>query len=243
MKLSPPGDSSDLDRARAIARRLTAALQPKAAEWRPPAAEPSVPLARQPEPVHDGAPPRPTLPEPEAAPVALDAPPPLEAPPPEPVAVEADHAPSHASADSLVDSLVAEPPAEADPLAALTGGEPAAPEPVAVPAWPDILERCQNVAQAQATLLIDAEGRVVEAFGAWPAAGAEAVAAKLAPMLDKKEQSGSVPSLSVRLAGHILTAWRLSLAGTHATVAFLADVPIGVGVRSAIEDELRTGTL
>jgi len=226
MKLSRPAGSSDLEEARAIARRLIGAAQPR--------------------PNGDG------LPVPPAPPAFVPSPrefrtearpePPPEPPPrtreiePPPASLSSS---TSATVDALVDNLVAE--VVDDPLAVLTEADEVIEE--VAPSWEEILERCQNLAQAQATLLLDADGEVVASYGDWPAAGVHAVAAKLIPLLEKKEESAPGVGLSVRLADRILTAWHFTLNVMPMTVAFLADVPIGRDARPELEDELRRGNL
>lgn len=286
MKLSRPAGSSDLEEARAIARRLSRGPGPRAPEEapasgyvsfgsprpeasRPHAGEKAEPAAAMPAPESE--------PEPAAAPISAgrfgeeaeppqaweDAAPPtareeLEPEPAvvEPVPPEEPEPSSYAApapeleAPGGEDAEASEAEAEPTSVDSLLQGlgvvegepEPVPPPEIEPPSWAEILERCQGLAGSEAAMLVTSEGDVVEACGNWPASP-RTVAAKLRPLLDKKEQTGQPASLSVRLGERLLTAWRLELGDARVTVALLAETPVAVGVRPAIEDELRQGRL
>jgi hypothetical protein len=163
------------------------------------------------------------------------------------------------SADPLAD-LPGEAPVPAlptdDPLAGLTA--PGAPEavseefdplaalaesPEVLPSWSEILETCRRLAEARGAMLVGPDGMVVESQGEWPQAGAQAVADKLGPIVDKKHQASPGAAVSLRLGPSILTAWKVQIGNAEPIAAFVADRAVAPVVRPEIEEQLRRGEL
>jgi len=131
----------------------------------------------------------------------------------------------------------------ADPLGALvafaradgTTEEPGLPEP---PEWSEILADCRVLASAQGVLLLDCKGGLLESSGDWPVAGVRAVAAKLQPIIEKKDREVPGGPVPLRLGDRVLTAWRLTLGPDRVTVAVLGSQPLAEEVRSGVERQL-----
>jgi len=139
----------------------------------------------------------------------------------------ADVVPDAADASSLVDSydaVVTVPPGEPD------GG----------PSLDTLLVAAQAAAGVEAAMVIDAGGDLLASCGEWPAVGAARIAGKLLPLVAGKlaEPGTMVP---VKMAGQVLTAWRLELAGGLATVAMLAPQAVSAAVRSEVDAQLAQG--
>jgi len=160
-------------------------------------------------------------PPPLAAPARLEPPHPLAAePPPAPVEeveeIEEDMGPDEPSAS--IEAAVAAP---------LT--------------WPEIVASCLALAEAKGALLINPDGRVAAVSGDWPAPGAEAIAARLVPAMDKALKDAPTRSVSVPLGGLHLTAWRAPIDQGLVTVGFVADAPLRPDLRPAIDAALKKG--
>jgi len=254
MKLSPPVSSSDLEVARAVARRLhqhrrgsdvapLSSFEPLRPA--PPVAE--RPAVEVPPPVWSVEPT--PAPSPESADdfsalgeTALDEP----ASPPE----------APATGVSAEDLLVGE---DEPPFEAATSREPEAPEaagPSAFdepepadedlfapppPSWDEIAEACLSLAGARGAMLVDPAGQVVSARGEWPEPGPELIASKLVAMMDRTLRDAPTRSVSAPLAGLHLTAWRVPLAEGLVTAAFIAQSPVRADTRPAIDAEIHRG--
>jgi hypothetical protein len=109
------------------------------------------------------------------------------------------------------------------------------------PSWDDVIEACFEVSQASGAMLIDPAGQVFAARGEWPDPGAEAIAAKLVPMLDRTLRDAPTRSVSAPVAGRHLTAWRVPLAEGLVTVAFVGHAPLRAELRPAIDEQIRRG--
>lgn len=114
----------------------------------------------------------------------------------------------------------------------------AAPPP---PSWDEVIEACFEVSQASGAMLIDPAGQVFAARGEWPDPGAEAIAAKLVPMLDRTLKDAPTRSVSAPVAGRHLTAWRVPLAEGLVTVAFVGHTPLHAELRPVIDDQIHRG--
>jgi hypothetical protein len=197
-------------------------------------AEPEPPPLPEPDP--DAAPEQESEPEPVPPPVAAEAveesfepePPPVPAavePPPVPAAPLAVASPAPAEVIEEALGVVDEPPAAAAPLS-----------------WPDVTRSCLVLAEAKGALLIAPEGRVIAVAGDWPSPGAEAIASRLVPAMDKALKDAPTRSVSVPLGGLHLTAWRVPVdSGGLMTVGFVADTPLRPDLRPGIDAELRKG--
>jgi hypothetical protein len=122
-----------------------------------------------------------------------------------------------------------------EPMAALESAEAA---PIT---WPEIVATCLSLAEAKGALVINPEGRVVAVSGDWPAPGAEAIAARLVPAMDKALKDAPTRSVSVPLGGLHLTAWRAPMAQGLVTVGFVADAPLRPDLRPAIDATVKQG--
>jgi len=224
--------------------------RPSAPAWEP--APPSVapvppPLSPRPEPppvaVVDDAPATPEVEEVEAkpnpdlevepTPKRSSAPPvvapPMPVEPPHPVAPEPPPAPLE-EVEELEEDMGPD-----EPIAAIESA-------VAAPiTWPEIVATCLSLAEAKGALVINPEGRVVAVSGDWPAPGAEAIAARLVPAMDKALKDAPTRSVSVPLGGLHLTAWRAPMAQGLVTVGFVADAPLRPDLRPAIDATVRQG--
>jgi hypothetical protein len=135
--------------------------------------------------------------------------------------------------DDGEEDVAEEVPAEVD---AEAEGEEMAPL-----SWPDIVSSCQALAEGRGALLINPEGRVIAVSGDWPPPGAEAIAARLVPAMDKALKDAPTRSVSVPLGGLHLTAWRAPMASGLMTIGFVADAPLRPELRPAIDATLKNG--
>jgi hypothetical protein len=124
-------------------------------------------------------------------------------------------------------------------------GLPEVPVPPAAPAptWAQILEDCLDLAGCQGALLMDSQGGVLESCGQWPAAGVAAVAGKLQPIIEKKQQEAPGMPVPLRLGTRVLTAWRVAIGEGMLTVALLGDAAPPTAIRSEVDSQLRSGAL
>jgi hypothetical protein len=196
----------------------------------------------------------PPLPEPDAAPEPEPEPEPVSAAP-----NVASEPPPPAAAEAVVEeSVEPEPsPVPAAPVAApapvaaapadvieeeALGVADEAPAAAAPLSWPDVTRSCLVLAEAKGALLIAPEGRVIAVAGDWPPPGAEAIASRLVPAMDKALKDAPTRSVSVPLGGLHLTAWRVPVdSGGLMTVGFVADTPLRPDLRPGIDAELRKG--
>jgi hypothetical protein len=109
------------------------------------------------------------------------------------------------------------------------------------PSWDDVIEACFELSQAGGAMLVDPAGQVFAARGDWPDPGAEAIAAKLVPMLDRTLKNEPTRSVSAPVAGRHLTAWRVPLAEGLVTVAFVGQAPLRADLRPAIDEQIHRG--
>jgi hypothetical protein len=107
--------------------------------------------------------------------------------------------------------------------------------------WQEIVAACLSLAEAKGALLINPEGHVVAVSGDWPSPGAESIAARLVPAMDKALKDAPTRSVSVPLGGLHLTAWRAPMSQGLVTVGFVADAPLRPDLRPAIDATLRKG--
>ena len=107
--------------------------------------------------------------------------------------------------------------------------------------WSEIISSCQALAEGKGALLIAPEGRVIAVSGDWPSPGAEAIAARLVPAMDKALKDAPTRSVSVPLGGLHLTAWRAPMASGLMTIGFVADAPLRPDLRPAIDATLKKG--
>jgi len=107
--------------------------------------------------------------------------------------------------------------------------------------WSEIVSSCQALAEGKGALLISPDGRVVAVSGDWPPPGAEAIAARLVPAMDKALKDAPTRSVSVPLGGLHLTAWRAPMTGGLMTIGFVADAPLRPDLRPAIDATLKKG--
>ena len=264
MKLSPPASSSDLETARAIARRLH--RQARGPESSPLTPEgPPVPASAPPAPVPPRRPtaaferPAPPSPPPRVPKGALDGmvdvgvgdlATPLgglsaETDPglqvgPEDLVSDVLPTPSGVSPEDLVGGLGAEPDLSAGGSGEQGLGElPAVDVGTSEEESVDALDTCVRISSAQGAMLIDAQGRVFSSRGDWPEPGAEAVAAKLVPAMNRALTGSPTRSVSVPVGGLHLTAWRVPTSAGLITIAFVAEAPLRSDVRPAIDEEVR----
>lgn len=123
---------------------------------------------------------------------------------------------------------------------ALLEAPPAAEEP-APPSWDEIVDTCQELAQARGAMLVDPAGQVFSARGNWPAPGPEAIATKLVAMMAKTLKDAPTRSISAPLMGLHLTAWRVPLNEGLVTAAFIGAAPVRADARPAIDGEIHRG--
>jgi hypothetical protein len=155
--------------------------------------------------------------------------PPMVVEPPHPVAPEPPPAPLE-EVEELEEDMGPD-----EPMAAIESA-------VAAPiTWPEIVATCLSLAEAKGALVINPEGRVVAVSGDWPAPGAEAIAARLVPAMDKALKDAPTRSVSVPLGGLHLTAWRAPMAQGLVTVGFVADAPLRPDLRPGIDATVRQG--
>jgi hypothetical protein len=168
-------------------------------------------------------------PAPERSPAPPVVAPPMPVEPPRPLAPEPPPAPLEAV------EAIEEDMGPDEPLASIESA-------VAAPiTWPEIVATCLSLAEAKGALVINPEGRVVAVSGDWPAPGAEAIAARLVPAMDKALKDAPTRSVSVPLGGLHLTAWRAPMAQGLVTVGFVADAPLRPDLRPAIDTAVRQG--
>lgn len=196
------------------------APEPHAPEVPPPPVVEALPEATPPE-VEAPAPPPPRL---------SVAPPPL--PTPRPVAV----APPPAPAEEVEDVEEIEEETDTDEPSASIEAAVAGPL-----TWQEIVAACLSLAEAKGALLINPAGHVVAVSGDWPSPGAESIAARLVPAMDKALKDAPTRSVSVPLGGLHLTAWRAPMSQGLVTVGFVADAPLRPDLRPAIDGTLRKG--
>jgi hypothetical protein len=155
-------------------------------------------------------------PEPEESvePAGVDE---YEAEPVEPPALDLDAEP--AEEEAAPDDLFAAPP----------------------PSWDDVVEACLGLASARGAMLVDPAGQVFASRGEWPDPGADAIAAKLVPMMERTLKDSPTRSVSAPVGGQHLTAWRVPLAEGLLTAAFIGSAPVRADQRPAIDAEIRRG--
>ena len=107
--------------------------------------------------------------------------------------------------------------------------------------WSEIVSSCQALAEGKGALLINPEGRVVAVSGDWPSPGAEAIASRLVPAMDKALKDAPTRSVSVPLGGLHLTAWRAPMTNGLMTIGFVADAPLRPDLRPPIDATLKKG--
>jgi hypothetical protein len=235
---------------------------PASAPPEPPVVTPPPVLARPPAPAAPEIEPAGVLDEtPSPVPRIHEVPPPpvVEVPPPPVVEaepkrpVEVEPPPPPVVAPPLPEpprAVAAEPPAasieEVEEIEEDMGpDEPSASIGAAVATpmtWPEIVATCLSLAEAKGALVINPDGRVVAVSGEWPQPGAEAIAARLVPAMDKALKDAPTRSVSVPLGGLHLTAWRAPMAQGLVTVGFVADAPLKPDLRPAIDATVRKGT-
>jgi hypothetical protein len=108
--------------------------------------------------------------------------------------------------------------------------------------WPEVVATCLSLAEAKGALVINPDGHVVAVSGEWPSPGAEAIAARLVPAMDKALKDAPTRSVSVPLGGLHLTAWRAPMGQGLVTVGFVADAPLRPDLRPAIDAAVKKGT-
>jgi hypothetical protein len=172
-------------------------------------------------------------PYPEVTPERSSAPPvvapPMPVEPPRPLAPEPPPAPLE-EVEEIEEDMGPD-----EPLASIESA-------VAAPiTWPEIVATCLSLTEAKGALVINPEGHVVAVSGEWPAPGAEAIAARLVPAMDKALKDAPTRSVSVPLGGLHLTAWRAPMAQGLVTVGFVADAPLRPDLRPAIDTAVRQG--
>jgi hypothetical protein len=221
---APPEITALHEESAAADSEIHAVLHPPVVDVAPPPPLVDTP----PEPKHNvevEAPPAP----PSPAPSVVAAPPLPE--PPRPVAAEPPPAPAPAEEVEEIEEDL-EPH---EPIASLEAA-------VAAPiTWPEVVAGCLALAEAKGALVINPAGRVVAVAGDWPAPGAEAIAARLVPAMDKALKDAPTRSVSVPLGGLHLTAWRAPLAQGLVTVGFVADAPLRPDLRPAIDAAVKKG--
>jgi hypothetical protein len=161
------------------------------------------------------------------------APPPVAPPlpePPRPVAVETPEPPVE-EIEAIEEDMGPDEPA-ASIEAAVAGPM----------TWPEIVAVCLSLAEAKGALIINPDGHVVAVSGDWPPPGAEAIAARLVPAMDKALKDAPTRSVSVPLGGLHLTAWRAPMAQGLVTVGFVADTPLRPDLRSSIDATVKKGS-
>jgi len=153
--------------------------------------------------------------------------------PPHPIAAEPPPAPAEEPEEV---QEIEEDMGPEEPMASIEAA-------VAAPlTWPEIIASCLSLAEAKGALVINPDGRVVAVSGEWPAPGAEAIAARLVPAMDKALKDAPTRSVSVPLGGLHLTAWRAPMAQGLVTVGFVADAPLRPDLRPAIDATVRKGS-
>jgi hypothetical protein len=233
IEASPPPAEWPVSTAADALVEEPAAAVPEAEET--PAAEPAVPPTAWPEAVTTDS--------------LVEEPVPAAAPFPEAIPdVEAPSAlqewPEGAAAESLVEVPPEEPAApEASGLEGLVGeAVPEEEPPAPPPSWESLLARARELAAAQAAMVIGPEGSLLSATDGWPAVGAAAIAAKLLPVVSPRLTSPDA-FVPVKLSGHVLSVWRVAVAGGAVTVATLATQALPSEVRPEIDGLVAQGSL
>lgn len=157
-----------------------------------------------------------------------------------------------AGVDALIAPQAAAAPADGleslvgdeSPLSALSGIAPAEEPPSAPPppSWDSLLGRARELAKGQAAMLIGPGGNLLAATDGWPAAGAAAIAGKLLPMVAPRLLTPDT-LVPVKLAGQVLSVWRVAVGGRSVTVASLAPQELPSEVRPEIDRQLAQGSL
>jgi hypothetical protein len=155
--------------------------------------------------------------------------PPMHVEPPRPLAPEPPPAPLE-EVEELEEDMGPDEP--------MTSIESAVAAPIT---WPEVVATCLSLAEAKGALVINPEGRVVAVSGDWPPPGAEAIAARLVPAMDKALKDAPTRSVSVPLGGLHLTAWRAPMAQGLVTVGFVADAPLRPDLRPSIDAAVKQG--
>ena len=105
--------------------------------------------------------------------------------------------------------------------------------------WDDVADSCLALAPALGAMLVDPTGQVLTSRGDWPEPGPEAIAGRLASMMDKKLRDAPTRSVSAPLAGQHLTAWRVPAGEGYLTIVFMADAPLKADIRPAIDTAIQ----
>ena len=243
---SPRGSSSDLERARASAQRLSqepapgerpvapddgagyirfSLRSPRAGEsGRPPTPASVPPAARAPEP------------EPEVLPQFL----PMQAPTAEPVEAE----PAEPEIEVSQPAGPAEGPDESEDLIEqLVADAEEEEEASAPPSWSQVLEDCVAVSQGRAGIILDAEGTLLQASEQLPKNKLDAVAARLMQVMEDIPGEERIPitmrSVAIQLGAFWLTGLRVPRGRRHVTVGLLASSQLGADVLPALEATVR----
>jgi hypothetical protein len=144
------------------------------------------------------------------------------------------------------EALAAEDPealvADELPVSALSADERSAGPPPPPPSWESLLARARELAGAHAAMLIGPEGSLLAATDGWPAAGAAAIAGKLLPMVAPRLAAPDA-LVPVKLAGQVLSVWRVAVGGRSVTVAALAEQALATEVRPEIDGQIARGSL
>jgi hypothetical protein len=194
--------------------------------------------------------------DPEPEPAAVSEPPTADEPPPTAIedtvdeTVEPDDAPAPPSEveepEPPAVPFAAAPPAAVAPAEIIEESLGIAEAPAAGAAtlsWSEVTRSCLVLAEAKGALLIAPDGKVTAIAGDWPPPGAEAIASRLVPAMDKALKDAPTRSVSVPLGGLHLTAWRVPVeTGGLMTVGFVADTPLRPDLRPGIDAELKKGT-
>lgn len=255
MKPSPRGSSSDLERARATAQRLSQEVAP--------GERPSIPddgagyirfSARRlgqgagPEspavPDHRSAPPPPPAPElPSPLPSFRALEPESQVEPESLVEAKAQASEERgfevefpgrgepeagAEAEDIIEQLVADIEDEEEP-----------------PSWPQILEACVSVSHSRAGIIVDAEGHILQASEQLPKNKLDAIAARLLQVMQEIPAENALPetsrSVAVQLGAFWLTGLRVALGGEQVTIGLLAPSQLSPEVLPAVDAEIRRG--
>lgn len=263
MKPSPRGSSSDLERARAAAERLS--REPGDAPPPDDGAGYTRFSARGIQRVEGAAaiaPERPAPAERPHAPVPAPTPPPEAAPPPAPprqAALEEEHTALEDTSPPDAEEPGLEVRFEAAGEEGAAAGEGAgagdaediieqlvadaeeesAPEP---PSWAQVLETCVAISDSRAAIILDAEGHILEASEQLPRNKLDAIAARTMQTMEGVGADPSLPaasrSTSVQLGAFWLTGLRVPIGPEHVTIGLIAPGTIAANVLPAVEAEL-----
>lgn len=136
--------------------------------------------------------------------------------------------PAGAEAEDIIEQLVADVEDEEEP-----------------PSWPQILEACVSVSHSRAGIIVDVGGHILQASEQLPKNKLDAIAARLLQVMQEIPAENALPatsrSVAVQLGAFWLTGLRVALGGEPVTIGLLAPSQLSPQVLPAVDAEIRRG--